>query len=132
MPENIPLRLKELRAKVKLTQKEMAKQLNISHSLYSKLEVGGSRLQSPLAAKICRLFAVSESWLLEGKGTVPEKILPLPVKPEDDMLPSIELIEEVVSLSKNEELRKMAEKIAVEMKIPFTKALTILLNEKIK
>lgn len=132
MPENIPLRLKELRAKVKLTQKEMAKQLNISHSLYSKLEVGGSRLQSPLAAKICRLFAVPESWLLEGKGTVPEKILPLPVKPEDDMLPSIELIEEVVSLSKNEELRKMAEKIAAEMKIPFAKALTILVNEKIK
>lgn len=61
--EKLP-RLKELRLKLKLTQAQMAEQLNMHQQQYSRYESG--KFEPPLKhiKNICKTFNVTTDWLL--------------------------------------------------------------------
>mgnify|MGYP000874515653 CR=1 FL=1 len=128
--QDIAARLKILRRRLKLTQTGMAERLGVSLSLYSKLETGRHKLRPALAKTICRNFAVPESWLLEGKGTLPDEIF-TGVTPTKGALPGVNHLEEIVRLAQNPQFRELATQIADTMQIPFSKALAIVIYEKL-
>ena len=74
-PFNLPeigKRLRTIRAYQRKTQSTMAKELGISLSHYSKLEIGIGGMSRGLAFALCRQFEVPEQWLLYGEGEQPD------------------------------------------------------------
>ena len=74
-PFNLPeigKRLRTIRAYQRKTQSAMAKELGISLSHYSKLEIGIGGMSRGLAFALCRQFEVPEQWLLYGEGEQPD------------------------------------------------------------
>lgn len=128
--QDIAARLKILRRRLKLTQTGMAARLGVSLSLYSKLETGRHKLRPALAETICRNFAVPESWLLEGKGALPEEIISEST-PGRGTLPGVGQLEEIVRLAQNPQFRELAQQIADTMQLPFPRALAIVIQEKL-
>lgn len=128
--QDIAARLKILRRRLKLTQTGMAARLGVSLSLYSKLEIGRNKLRPALAKNICRNFAVPESWLLEGKGTLPEEIF-ADIPPGKGTLPPVGQLEEIVRMAQNPQFRELAQQIADTMQLPFPRALAIVIQEKL-
>ena len=124
-------RLKILRSRLKLTQTEMAERLGISLSLYSKIEIGRHKLRSALANTICGKLGISESWLQDGKGALPEKLLPEIIAHRFNHLLSIRRLEEIIKLAQHPEFRELAEQIADTMQLSFPRALAIVIQEKI-
>lgn len=57
-------RLKEIRNERKLTQKEVAKQLNISTTCYAGYEQGYREPDYQTLRKICKYFNVTSDYLL--------------------------------------------------------------------
>ncbi|MBQ7236493.1 MAG: helix-turn-helix transcriptional regulator [Clostridia bacterium] len=57
-------RLKEIRNERKLTQKEVAKQLNISTTCYAGYEQGYREPDYQTLRKICKFFNVTSDYLL--------------------------------------------------------------------
>lgn len=129
--QDIAARLKILRRRLKLTQTGMAARLGVSLSLYSKLEIGRNKLRPALAETICRNFAVPESWLLEGKGTLPDEIF-ADIKPGTNTLPAVGQLEEIVRMAQNPQFRELARQIADTMQLPFPRALAIVIQEKLE
>lgn len=128
--QDIATRLKTLRQRLDLTQTGMAKRLGISLSLYSKLETGKHKLQQTQAENICRKLAVPESWLLEGKGELPEELLGATTAPQN-AVPGSRQIEKIVHLAQNPQFRELAQQISDTMQLPFPRALAIVVQEKI-
>jgi len=60
---NFQERLKELRKERGLSQRDMAKILEISHAAYAKFEVGGET-NFTMLVKIARFFGVTVDYLL--------------------------------------------------------------------
>lgn len=58
------IRLKQLRTRSKLTQKQLAQYLKIDCSMITKLENGTKELNTTLIEKICDLFCCSEEYLM--------------------------------------------------------------------
>lgn len=58
-------RIKELRKKRKLTQGEVAEQLNCSQQSYSNYELGQRDVPTDMIIKMARFFNVSADYLLE-------------------------------------------------------------------
>jgi transcriptional regulator with XRE-family HTH domain len=128
--QDIAARLKILRRRLKLTQADMAARIGVSHSLYSKLEVGGHKLRPALAETICRNFAVPENWLLEGEGALPDEIL-TDLPSDKDTQPGVGHLEDIVRLAQNPQYRELAQQIADTMQIPFHRALALIIHEKL-
>ena len=128
--QDIAKRLKILRRRLLLTQSGMAERLGISLSLYSKLETGNHKLQQAQAENICRKLAIPESWLLEGKGTLPEELLSSTAAVQGAAL-GVKQIEAVVQLAQNQQFRELAQQISDTMQLPFPRALAIVIREKI-
>ncbi|MGI5925246.1 MAG: helix-turn-helix transcriptional regulator [Lentisphaerae bacterium] len=139
----IGARLKLIRARQRLTQAKMAQELGISLSHYSKLEVGIGGMSHGLIFALCRRFGINEAWLVYGEGEAPDFSL---VTDEtsaaecsgnsgkkllaDDN--SLALVESIIILLENNGLRELAEKIAQAMAIPTTRALAMLVCEKLR
>lgn len=64
-------RLRFIRDGLRLTQAEMARNIAISASHYSKLEIGASGMGRSLAHMLCEKFSIDEEWLLTGCGERP-------------------------------------------------------------
>ncbi len=59
------IRIKEKRAEIKKTQKEMADTLGISQQAYQQLETGRTAdMRISTLKKLCKIFNVSADWLL--------------------------------------------------------------------
>ncbi|SDN28274.1 helix-turn-helix domain-containing protein [Paenibacillus jilunlii] len=73
------IRLKELRKKKGLTQKEAALQLSIPRTTYSGYERGTSEPDFNTLNKLARFYEVDSNWLLgdkkESEYTLPEEIM---------------------------------------------------------
>jgi transcriptional regulator with XRE-family HTH domain len=61
-------RLRELRKKLNLTQKEFGEKIDIKTSSYSDIENGRRNLTERNMTSICREFNVNEQWLRTGEG----------------------------------------------------------------
>lgn len=66
-------RLKELRKEKKLSQKEIAKEMNISEKTLSRWEKGESQIKPDKAQKLADYFGVTTGFLL-GFGTLEEEL----------------------------------------------------------
>jgi transcriptional regulator with XRE-family HTH domain len=73
------IRLKELRKKKGLTQKEAALQLSIPRTTYSGYERGTSEPDFNTLNKLAKFYEVDSNWLLEDKKgseyTLPEDVM---------------------------------------------------------
>ena len=61
-------RLKIIRLKLKLTQDDFAKKINVTRSAISNYEKGTRNIMNRVIADICREFNVNEEWLRHGTG----------------------------------------------------------------
>ena len=61
-------RLKEIRNTLKLSQREFSKQIFISQSLYSDIELGNFELKERYIRLISSQFNINVDWLKTGKG----------------------------------------------------------------
>jgi len=136
-------RLKLIRARQRLTQAKMAQELGISLSHYSKLEVGIGGMSHGLIFALCRQFGISEAWLVYGEGEAPDFSLmtngaeALAVERNDNngkkqLAEDNSLIESIVIMLENSEMRELAGQVAQAMDIPTTRALAMLVREKLR
>ncbi|WP_302652335.1 helix-turn-helix transcriptional regulator [uncultured Clostridium sp.] len=61
-------RLKIIRLKLKLTQDDFAKKINVTRSAISNYEKGTRNIMNRVIADICREFNVNEEWIRHGTG----------------------------------------------------------------
>lgn len=66
--EDINQRIKELRHKLGMTQREFAVKLGVTQAAVCWLERSGSHVRDGNITVICNRFRVRESWLRDGKG----------------------------------------------------------------
>jgi transcriptional regulator with XRE-family HTH domain len=67
-PNTIQKRLKAIRAKLKISQRDFAKNIYISQSMYAELEVGKRNINERIIHLIATQFNVSKKYLKEGTG----------------------------------------------------------------
>lgn len=63
-------RIKEIRKQTGLSQKEFGKSIGLSESSISKIEKGSTVLTDRVINSIIREYAINETWLRTGKGTM--------------------------------------------------------------
>lgn len=68
--EAVPARIKTAREQLKLSQREMAKQMGISSSYFSEIESGKKKPGAEFLIKMACLFNISSDYLLHGKGNM--------------------------------------------------------------
>lgn len=61
-------RLKELRKKLGLRQREIAARLGVTTSSWGNFESGRAKLPRARLYQICKEFNVNEDWLVNGRG----------------------------------------------------------------
>ena len=61
-------RLIALRKKKKITQRELAKSLNLSANHICSMEKNSRSVTFRTLKELCRIYNVNETWLLTGKG----------------------------------------------------------------
>lgn len=61
-------RIAELRKSLKMSQQEFAERVGLTRSFVSQVECGCGALSARSCRDICRTFAVSLEWLMEGTG----------------------------------------------------------------
>ncbi|MDR1637601.1 MAG: helix-turn-helix domain-containing protein [Treponema sp.] len=61
-------RLKEIRAKLGLSQREFSKRIYISQSFYGELELGNQIINDRIIHLVSSVFNASKEWLRFGKG----------------------------------------------------------------
>ncbi len=137
----IGTRLKLIRSRLRKTQTAMAKDLGISLSHYSKLEVGIGGMSRGLIYTFCRLYNISEAWLVYGEGTPPEVIQDNQANVRDSVNETIRrlknpsddhaIIEKIVSLSEDQDIKRLAVEIAKTIDIPLNRAIALLISEKL-
>jgi transcriptional regulator with XRE-family HTH domain len=139
----IGARLKLIRARQRLTQAKMAQELGISLSHYSKLEVGIGGMSHALIFALCRQYNINEAWLVYGEGEAPDFTLCTedgePVTANAQLSGAAKLlsedsamIESIIIMLEDKELRELAEQIAQAMNIPSSRALAMLVREKLR
>ena len=130
-------RMKLVRARLRKTQALMAQDLGVSLSHYSKLEVGIGGMSHGLIYTFCRLFGVDQDWFCYGQGELNEPIDPATNEDEVKVSRGYErltddTLEKIIELAQNEATIKLAEQIASATQIPKTRALSILIREKLQ
>lgn len=73
MESGVNERVKVLRSFLNLTQTEFASRINSTFATISRIENGSNEPRRSTLVTICRVFNVSEEWLINGKG---EMLLP--------------------------------------------------------
>ena len=126
--------------RLRKTQTAMAKDLGISLSHYSKLEVGIGGMSRGLIT-FCRLYNISEAWLVYGerasghhrdnpasaRNRSPEAIKRLK-NPSDDHA----IIAKIITLSEDQDINRLAVDIAKTIDIPLNRAIALLISEKLR
>ncbi len=139
----IGARLKLIRARQRLTQAKMAQELGISLSHYSKLEVGIGGMSHGLIFALCRQYGISEAWLVYGEGEAPDFSLVTngvdasagehhDSNGKKQLAEDNSLIESIIVMLESSEMRELAGQIAQAMDIPVTRALAMLVREKLR
>ncbi|MDR1389842.1 MAG: helix-turn-helix domain-containing protein [Treponema sp.] len=64
----IPARLKTLRAEIGISQRDFAKRIYISQSLYAELEIGNRNINNRIIHLIAMQFKVNKNWIKTGDG----------------------------------------------------------------
>ena len=141
-PFNLPeigKRLRTIRAYQRKTQSAMAKELGISLSHYSKLEIGIGGMSRGLAFALCRQFEVPEQWLLYGEGEQPDlaamtaKNTSKPAAPVVAPQPiSEDIIAKIVDIIEQEDIKPLANQISTAMGISRSRAIAMLVKEKLR
>ena len=62
----IGLRIREYRLKKRLTQEDIANQMNVSIAFLSRIERGSARINLPRLSELCDILGVSEGEILNG------------------------------------------------------------------
>jgi len=65
---DIHTRLKAIRQHLKLSIREFAREIYVSHSLYGQVEIGNREPTARLIQLISSRFNVSKKWVLKGEG----------------------------------------------------------------
>ena len=137
-------RLRTLRAYQRKTQTQMAKDLGISLSHYSKLEIGIGGMSHGLALALCREFNLPEEWLLYGTGPQPDLAnvrvsvrgprgqANAAVLVQQENCLSDEQLEVIMKIILTGECQPLATEISKKMNIPEERALAMLVKEKIR
>lgn len=66
--DSVAERLKDLRIKLNLNQKEVAERIGVSRAYWSALEKGNRQLTGNIIRSIVQQFEVSADWLITGKS----------------------------------------------------------------
>lgn len=61
-------RLRELRAALKLSQKEFSQKISVGYSTLAQFETGARQIKDIHIARICDVFGVNERWFRTGDG----------------------------------------------------------------
>ncbi len=75
-------RIREFRTSLGRTQREIADQIGIKTSYYSDLENGRRVISKKFAQRLKQVFGISDSWIIDGKGEMYPKNVPLNVPQE--------------------------------------------------
>lgn len=75
IPTIVGQRIKELRLKKKISQKELAERCGFTNSLLSKIENGQTSSAIATLSKIAQELGVTLSWLLQEEESTPIKII---------------------------------------------------------
>lgn len=67
-------RVREIRNYFGLSQAQFALRVNKSPGFISLVETGRSNMSGEVIKRICSVYGVNEKWLLEGKGTMTNKV----------------------------------------------------------
>ena len=141
-PFNLPeigKRLRTIRAYQRKTQSAMAKELGISLSHYSKLEIGIGGMSRGLAFALCRQFEVPEQWLLYGEGEQPD-LAAMTAKsttkssgsaPQTQLMTE-DLIVKIIEIVEQDDIKPLANQIASAMGISRSRAIAMLVKEKLR
>ena len=131
-------RMKLVRARLRKTQANMARDLGVSLSHYSKLEVGIGGMSHGLIYTFCRLFNIDQDWFCYGQGNDPDDLVDpaedsgnasarVPgINISEDLL--IRIIEQAIALNTS----VLAEQIAKAAQIPKARAIALLIKEKLQ
>ena len=131
-------RMKLVRARLRKTQANMARDLGVSLSHYSKLEVGIGGMSHGLIYTFCRLFNIDQDWFCYGQGNDPTDL----VDPAEDggntsaRVPGINISEDLLiriieqAIAPNTSV--LAEQIAKAAQIPKARAIALLIKEKLQ
>ncbi len=69
-------RVKQLRAKLNLSQEAFGKRLGVTGASISKIEGGQRNLTEQMVLLICKEFNINEAWLKHGEGEMFKTLLP--------------------------------------------------------
>ncbi|MBR0458037.1 MAG: helix-turn-helix transcriptional regulator [Victivallales bacterium] len=125
-------RMKMVRAALRKTQSTMARDLEVSLSHYSKLEIGLGGMSHGLLYTFCRTFGVDEKWFVNGTGEMPSHFIDpekngtrgsyTPESVQDERL------ERIVGMVMDPKNQSLGAKIASTLEISQVKAMTILVK----
>ena len=131
-------RMKLVRARLRKTQAGMARDLGVSLSHYSKLEVGIGGMSHGLIYTFCRLFNVDQDWFCYGQGEEPQH----PIDPAEDnakngtRVPGINVSEEllirIIEQAIAPSTSVLAEQISKATQIPKARAIALLIKERLQ
>lgn len=118
---SLATQLRYFRKKLGLSQSEMAEKMGVSQSLYTKLEVNAASTTTRRIEKMAEALHTSTEFLLHGTG-------PEVVSGEEFCAPRLtdELLEQILTLAGDPEIRSAAEKIAeVTQRTPIQTLVTL-------
>lgn len=69
----ISTRLKLLREKLNLSQKEFGKRVGVSRDVIGNIEYERVEPKEPFLTHLCDVFEINKEWLLTGKGEMTDK-----------------------------------------------------------
>lgn len=124
-------RLRIIRSRLRISQRDFAQRLKISLSHYSKLESGIGGISDALLLAIAAEAQVDPEWLKTGAGKAPS-LTAATVKRHRSNLLSLEQIEQIITFTENEEIQYLSEKLAHMTEIPLSRALATLAREYLK
>ena len=116
----------------------MAKDLGISLSHYSKLEIGIGGMSHGLALALCRQFDLPEEWLLYGLGPQPDlAAVQLQPRASKTIAASVnaltdEMLVEIMEMVTQADFMGLAERVSTTMDISLPRAMAMLAREKIR
>lgn len=108
-------RLKEVRAELKLSTRDLASRLGMSAGAISLLETGKRNMTSQFITSLCREFDVNEIWLRTGEGDMfaprdkTDELSDLAVKLANEDRPMTEKLVRVVSRMSEEQIAHIFE-----------------------
>jgi transcriptional regulator with XRE-family HTH domain len=79
--ETIGIRLKKIREKENLNQRDFAKRIGISQGMLSGIEKGTEKFSTRTQKIVCLEFGIEQKWLLDGQGP-----MFIPPKPSPEVI----------------------------------------------